>query len=57
MPASSQAPFVPSAPGLALRGDIGILRGNGFQTTQRVYWSNKAAGITADVPREAELTP
>ncbi|MGA2658777.1 MAG: hypothetical protein ABSH34_14840 [Verrucomicrobiota bacterium] len=57
MPASSRAPFVPSAPGLALRGDIGILRGNGFQTTQRVYWSNKAAGITADVPREAELTP
>ncbi len=45
------------APGLALRGDIGILRGNGFQTTQRVYWSNKATGITADVPSEAELTP
>lgn len=44
-------------PGLGLRGDIGILRGNGFQTTQRVYWSNKATGITADVPSEAELTP
>jgi hypothetical protein len=43
-------------PGLVLRGDIGILRGNGFQTTQRVYWSNKATGITADVPSEAELT-
>ena len=22
-----------------------------------VYWSNKATGITADVPSEAELTP
>ncbi len=45
------------APGLVLRGDLGLLRGNGFQTTQRVYWSNKATGITADVPSEAELTP
>jgi hypothetical protein len=36
---------------------IGLLRGNGFQTLQRVYWSNKATGITADVPSEAELTP
>jgi hypothetical protein len=44
------------SPGLVLRGDIGILRGNGFQTTQRVCWSNKATGITADVPSEAELT-
>ncbi|HEX2749848.1 MAG TPA: hypothetical protein VHM91_17705, partial [Verrucomicrobiales bacterium] len=40
-----------------LRGDIGILRGNGFQTLQRVYWSNKATAIVADVPSEAELTP
>ena len=45
------------APGLSLRGDLGILRGNGFQTLQRVYWANKATGITADVPSEAELTP
>jgi hypothetical protein len=43
--------------GQKIRGDIGILRGNGFQTVQRVYWSNKASGITADVPSEAELTP
>ena len=43
--------------GRTVRGDIGILRGNGFQTVQRVYWSNKATGITADVPSEAELTP
>jgi hypothetical protein len=44
-------------PGLLIKGDIGILRGNGFQTLQRVYWANKASGITADVPSEAELTP
>ncbi len=45
------------APGQRLKGDIGVLRGNGFQTLQRVYWANKASGITADVPSEAELTP
>jgi hypothetical protein len=44
-------------PGLAIRGDIGVLRGNGFQTLQRVYWNNKATGITSDVPSEAELAP
>lgn len=44
-------------PGQTMKGDIGILRGNGFQTLQRVYWSNKATGIVADVPSEAELTP
>jgi len=44
-------------PGLTLKGDIGILRGNGAQTAARAYWSNKATGITADVPSEAMLTP
>ena len=39
------------------RADIGVLRGSNGQTTQRVYWSNKATAITADVPSEAELTP
>jgi hypothetical protein len=43
--------------GEAIKADIGILRGNGHQTTQRVYWSNKATGITSDVPSEAALTP
>jgi hypothetical protein len=43
--------------GQTLRGDIGILRGADFQTIQRVYWSNKATGITSDIPSEAELTP
>ena len=45
------------AAGQAIKADIGILRGNGMQTTQRVYWSDKATGITADVPSEAQLTP
>ena len=44
-------------PGETIKADIGVLRGNGVQTLQRVYWSNKATGITADVPSEAELTP
>jgi hypothetical protein len=44
-------------PGMSIKGDIGILRGNDFQTSQRAYWNNKATGITADVPSEAELTP
>jgi hypothetical protein len=43
--------------GEVIRGDVGVLRGNGFQTLQRVYWSNKASGLTSDVPSEAELTP
>jgi hypothetical protein len=45
------------ADGLVIKGDLGILRGDGFTTVQRVYWSNKATGITTDVPSEAQLTP
>ncbi|MGE9291564.1 MAG: hypothetical protein ACQKBT_11270, partial [Puniceicoccales bacterium] len=44
-------------PGLTTRGDIGVLRGSANQTTSRTYWSNKATGITADVPSEAKLSP
>jgi len=43
--------------GEKIKADIGILRGNGSQTVQRVYWNNKATGITSDVPSEAELVP
>lgn len=43
--------------GETYRADLGVLRGSNGQTTQRVYWSNKATAITADVPSEAELTP
>ncbi len=45
------------ADGMIIKGDIGILRGEGGQTTSRIYWANKATGITADVPSEAMLTP
>lgn len=45
------------AAGQRLRGDLGVLRGKDGLTSQRVYWSNKATGITADVPSEAELQP
>jgi DNA-binding beta-propeller fold protein YncE len=44
-------------PGEKIKADVGILRGNGQQTVQRVYWSNKTTGITSDVPSEAELIP
>ena len=43
--------------GLELRGDVGVLRGNGFQTLRRTYWNNKATSTVADVPTEATLTP
>ncbi|MFO8012156.1 MAG: hypothetical protein R6X20_02505 [Phycisphaerae bacterium] len=44
-------------PGLATRGDIGVLVGNGMETRVRLYWANKTAGIVSDVPSEAKLTP
>ncbi len=44
-------------PGTELRGDVGLLRGDGVRTIQRVYWSNKATGLVSDTPSEAELTP
>jgi hypothetical protein len=43
--------------GRSIKGDVGLLRGNGFQTMQRVYWQNKATGLISDVPGEAMLTP
>jgi len=42
---------------MTIRGDIGVIRGNGFQAMQRVYWSNKATGLMSDIPSQAELTP
>ena len=45
------------SPGLRLKGDIGILRGSGGVTAQRLYWQNKATGLVSDVPGEAELAP
>lgn len=43
--------------GKTLRGDLGILRGTKGETNARIYWNNKATGITADVPSEAQLSP
>jgi hypothetical protein len=43
--------------GQGIRGDIGVLRGNGTTTFQRSYWRNKSAALTSDVPSEAELLP
>jgi hypothetical protein len=43
--------------GMQVKGDVGVLRGTPGKTSQRVYWSNKATAITADVPSEAELLP
>jgi len=48
--------FKPTA-GAKIKGDIGVLRGNGNETTARVYWHNKATGIVSDVPEEAMLNP
>ena len=44
-------------PGMLIKGDIGILRGDGVQTLSRTYWNNKATAILSDVPSEAELLP
>jgi hypothetical protein len=44
-------------PGKTIKGDVGLLRGNGFQTMQRVYWQNKSTGLISDVPGEAMLMP
>lgn len=43
--------------GMKIKGDIGILKGDGAQTLSRIYWSNKSTSIVSDVPSEAELTP
>ena len=45
------------ASGLVLHGDVGILRGDGTETIERLYWHNKATGLTADLPSEARLAP
>ena len=43
--------------GEELPGDLGLLRGDGAQTTQRVYWNNQETGMVSDVPTEARLRP
>jgi hypothetical protein len=45
------------ASGTTLKGDLGLLRGSAGNTSERLYWHNKATGLTADVPGEAMLQP
>lgn len=45
------------APGMRIRGDIGLIRGDGNVNVARTYWSNKATGIVSDEPSEARLVP
>ena len=50
--------LAPSATeGTVLLGDIGLLRGTGAMTTQRLYWNNLDTSICSDVPSEARLMP
>lgn len=43
--------------GVEVLGDLGVLRGDGAQTTSRVYWNNLDTGLVSDVPSEARLRP
>lgn len=48
---------LPPQAGRTTLGDIGILRGTGTTTTQRVYWNNLGAATVSDIPSEARLSP
>lgn len=43
--------------GRTILGDIGVLRGDGSQTIQRLYWNNLNTAIVSDIPSEARLQP
>lgn len=43
--------------GSEILGDIGVLRGDGSQTIQRLYWNNLNTAIVSDIPAEARLQP
>jgi len=49
--------WLAAAPSESMRGDVGVLRGDGSRTLQRAYWHNKSTSITSDIPSEAELRP
>lgn len=48
--------FAPTA-GQQVLGDLGLLRGDGSVTTQRLYWNNLSTQMVSDVPTEARLSP
>jgi hypothetical protein len=43
--------------GLEILGDLGVLRGDGAQTTRRIYWNNLDTALVSDLPSEARLRP
>ena len=43
--------------GQSVAADIGLLRGDAGQTTQRLYWNNQDTAIVSDLPSEARLSP
>ncbi|QEH32050.1 NHL repeat protein [Aquisphaera giovannonii] len=43
--------------GAEVLADLGILRGDGTQTTRRAYWNNLDTGLVSDLPSEARLRP
>lgn len=43
--------------GREILGDLGILRGQGGQTVQRIYWNNFDTLLVSDLPSEARLQP
>jgi hypothetical protein len=48
--------FAPAV-GTSVSADFGILRGDGPQVVQRLYWNNLDALIVSDIPSEARLQP
>jgi hypothetical protein len=43
--------------GMEILGDLGILRGDGRQTIERIYWNNVDTVLVSDIPSEARLQP
>jgi len=43
--------------GQEIAADIGLLRGDAGQTTQRLYWNNQDTLVVSDLPSEARLAP
>ena len=43
--------------GAEVLGDLGLLQGDGAQTTRRIYWNNLDTGLVSDIPSEARLRP
>jgi hypothetical protein len=46
-----------SGAGVELQGDLGLLRGDGAQTVERIYWNNLDTNLVSDIPTEARLEP